>query len=597
MSIQSNDPKPVSDALPYSLRVTANGSAKTAGILNPGYWGIDVRPQVYTGSFYVYGDYDGKFTVSLQSNLSDHVFASKQIDSHASATKWTQHKFTLNPPESAPNSNNTFSISYDPGQASGPLDFNLISLFPPTFNDRPNGMRIDLMQELQGLSPSFLRFPGGNNLEGDDPPNYWKWNETIGPLTERPGRAGVWGYYNTDGIGLDEYFDWSEDLDVEPILAVWAGFYLLGPAVRENELDAYVQDALNELEYVLGGPDTLYGAMRAANGHPEPRKLRYVEIGNEDYLGGGLESYAGYRLNAFYTAIKEKYPDLNFISSTVYTTLPDKISGDYHTYARPDQLVSQFNFFDGNSTDHQTLIGEFAAVQQNDPSNLDVDFDFPRNPFPFWLGTVSEAIFLLGAENNADAIMGASWAPLFQNLNSYAWAPDLISFAADPGITVRSTSYQMNALMSGSRFTQQRPIMTDDKPGPAYWAAGDNTASGASIFKGAVYNASMPVPFTVRFDSVKQGTPANLTVLTAPEDMSYADVGNNPVKTMTRTIECDGDGYSFELPPLSVAVLETEGDRRGSWGYGGYGGCKNGAVRQSYDWQTWLSSDQAGNGC
>lgn len=185
-----NTSTPLSSALPVSVNVA--GSANGIGISNPGYYGIDVKPQTYTGSFYVSGSYSGSFSAALTSTTSGNVLASAEIPSESVYGKWTQHNFTLNPTTAASDVNNTFSITFDGGAVNGSLNFNLISLFPPTYNNRPNGLRVDLMEALKGLNPSFLRFPGGNNLEGNDPPYRWKWNETIGRLTDRPGRPGTW---------------------------------------------------------------------------------------------------------------------------------------------------------------------------------------------------------------------------------------------------------------------------------------------------------------------------------------------------------------------------------------------------------------------
>lgn len=120
-----------------------------------------------------------------------------------------------------------------------------------------------------------------------DPPNRFAWNETIGPLTQRPGHLGAWGYYNTDGLGLDEYLDWCVDLDMEPILAVWAGHYLDGTVVPEADFQPWVDDVLHELEYILGPTSSQYGGLRAQYGHSDPWKVNYVELGNEEELSGG----------------------------------------------------------------------------------------------------------------------------------------------------------------------------------------------------------------------------------------------------------------------------------------------------------------------
>jgi len=165
-----NTSVPLSNALPTSINVASSNSTNgtygttnsTIGILNPGWWGIDVKPQKYTGSFWALGSYKGKFTVKLQSNLTDQVFASLDIPSLTQPGKWVEHKFELEPSIAAPNSNNTFVLEFNSGVGS--LNFNLISLFPPTYNNRPNGNRPDLMEALKNLGGSFFRIPGGNNM-------------------------------------------------------------------------------------------------------------------------------------------------------------------------------------------------------------------------------------------------------------------------------------------------------------------------------------------------------------------------------------------------------------------------------------------------
>lgn len=155
---------PLSSALPTSINVAPgpHSSRDKIGLLNPGWWGIDVKPQKYSGSFWALGSYKGKFTVKLQSNLTDEEFASLDIPSSCHPNKWVEHTFELNPKVAAPNSNNTLVIEFNPG--SGAVNFNLISLFPPTYNNRPNGNRPELMDALKDLNPSFLRIPGGNNM-------------------------------------------------------------------------------------------------------------------------------------------------------------------------------------------------------------------------------------------------------------------------------------------------------------------------------------------------------------------------------------------------------------------------------------------------
>ena len=150
----------------------------------------------------------------------------------------------------------------------GTVWFSLVSLFPPTFKDQPNGFRPDIMQMMVDMKPKFLRFPGGNYLEGDQIADRFEWKKTIGPLSDRPGHMAPWGYRSTDGLGLHEFLLWCEDMNAEPVLAVYAGYSLKGAHVNPGpDLEPYVQDALDEIEYVMG-PATSEMGIAAGEGRP-----------------------------------------------------------------------------------------------------------------------------------------------------------------------------------------------------------------------------------------------------------------------------------------------------------------------------------------
>lgn len=330
---------PLSSALPNSLHVASTSNSSTTGFANEGWWGIDVKVQQYNGSFYVFGDYGGNFTVSLQSNLTNATYGTVQVPSSSSAGKWTKHTYTLTPDVASPNVNNTLAITFDPLQATdGALDFNLVSLFPPTYNDRPNGLRKDLMEAMGALAPKFFRLPGGNNIEGEFVGNQLVWNNTIGDLKDRVGRQGDWSYWNTNGLGLIEYLLWAQDLGMEPVLAVFAGHWLDGASASAENVTQYVDSAMQELEFLLGDTNTTWGAVRATLGYPEPFDIKYVEVGNEDNISGGEGSYVGWRYQAFYDAIGAKYPSIDVVASTVAISLSGSASGDYHQYSESQVL-------------------------------------------------------------------------------------------------------------------------------------------------------------------------------------------------------------------------------------------------------------------
>jgi alpha-N-arabinofuranosidase len=226
---------PLSDALTTVMRVDIPTDATgEVGFLNEGWWGMNIKPQPYAASFYIKSsdalstEKITKITASIRSNITGDVFASEDIaiDDPLSTTNYTQFRTTLTPQEAAPNSNNTFAITFDGAEAAGnTFFFSLISLFPPTYKDRANGLRKDLAENLADLKPKFLRFPGGNNLEGISIDTRWQWKKNIGPLIDRPGRPGDWSYYNTDGLGYLEFLEWCEDMEIEPLLSIYVSLW------------------------------------------------------------------------------------------------------------------------------------------------------------------------------------------------------------------------------------------------------------------------------------------------------------------------------------------------------------------------------------
>ena len=244
---------PLSDALHTVMKVEVMSNATgEVGFLNEGWWGMPVEQgiiynacrfrfglastedELTLAAFYALANSPAEsanltgFTVSQRSNLTLDMWSSARLPiQNLSAFDYTKFVASLIPNMTAPNSNNTLAITINASEVAGTtLYFDLISLFGPTYNNRPNGLRADLAQHIKDLNPKFLRFPGGNNLEGYSIDTRWKWYNTIGPLTDRPGRPGDWEYFNTDGLGLLEYLEWTEDLELEPVLAVYTGYSL-----------------------------------------------------------------------------------------------------------------------------------------------------------------------------------------------------------------------------------------------------------------------------------------------------------------------------------------------------------------------------------
>lgn len=281
-SIALDSKQTVNNALTVCLRLEIEKNGKRIGIANDGYWGIPVKPATtYRGSFYAKASapQEKPLTVGIESPDGKIVYAAAQVTGFTD--KWKQFTFTLTTAiDVKPTADTRFVIAT---KGRGSFWFNLVSLFPPTFNNRPNGNRKDIMQLLSDMKPSFLRFPGGNYLEGQMFSTRFDWKKTLGPVDKRPGHPSPWNYRSTDGMGLLEFLEWCEDLKMEPLLALFAGYTLNKDYLDDGPLlKPFVDEALEEIEYVAGDVSTKWGAMRARDGHPEPFSLTYVEIGNED---------------------------------------------------------------------------------------------------------------------------------------------------------------------------------------------------------------------------------------------------------------------------------------------------------------------------
>jgi len=227
---------------------------------------------------------------------------------------------------------------------------------PPTYDNTPNGLRVDLMRKITALHPGYFRIPGGNYLEGNTLSTYFNWKNTIGPIESRPGHDNsAWGYWSQDGMGLLEYLEMAEEAGAQPILAVFAGYTLNGSVVPQSQLAPYVQDALDEIQYAIGPTSSTYGAMRAADGHPAPFNLNYVEVGNEDFFDGS-GSYNAYRFPMFYDAIKAAYPQLKIIATASVTSRTPDVIDDHYYSNDPSVIAGDAHAYDATSRSGATAV-------------------------------------------------------------------------------------------------------------------------------------------------------------------------------------------------------------------------------------------------
>ncbi|MDE6647674.1 MAG: arabinosidase, partial [Prevotella sp.] len=298
------------------------------------------------------------------------------------------------------------------------------------FKNRDNGMRPDLAQMLADMNPTFMRFPGGCFVEGQQSPdNAFRWKRTIGPIEQREGHQNInWGYRTSDGIGFHEYLQLSEDLGAKPLFVVNVGIWH-GGCTPYNQIDGWIQECLDALEYANGDVTTKYGRMRAENGHPEPFKLEYIEIGNENYNfnmqdNSDQSDHYPERYIQFYNAIKEKYPYVHCIGNveswaTDYPSWRNEHPVDIvdeHYYRNPKWFADRFDKYDTyDRSKHKVYVGEYAVTSNfGDIGNLNA--------------ALGEAVYMMGMENNSDVVVMNSYAPIFVNENDARWRPDMIRF-------------------------------------------------------------------------------------------------------------------------------------------------------------------------
>jgi alpha-N-arabinofuranosidase len=447
-------------ALTTSLKLTISEVPEggRVGIANDGYWGIPVKPNwTYRNSFYAKASdgFAGPLKVSIESNDGATVHASAEVP--AITNKWQRYEVTLKAGEVEPTADTVYVIS---AGSKGTVNFNQVSLFQPVYKERSGtalggrpatGFRADIMQLLKGMKPAYLRFPGGNYIEGSNFANRFDWKATVGPWEERPGHQSPWGYRSSDGLGLLEFLEWCEDLDMEPVVGVYAGLHLdNGRDIRTGEaLKPFIQEALEEIEYITGDVTTKWGARRAKDGHPEPFKLTYVEIGNEDWLNNGTRSYQGPdgRFALFYNAIKAKYPHLKVIA-TVDPKVPHDVIDNHH-YMSPNTAIRNAHVYDkADRSGPKIFEGEWASQERGNQRGLTPSFQC----------ALSDAAFLTGLERNADIVIMHCYAPLFTRMDpgGNQWKTNLIGY--DSLTAFGSPPYYVQKMFSNATGDQIVPV-------------------------------------------------------------------------------------------------------------------------------------------
>ena len=563
VSIVLDSANPCSQALTTSLRLTVNKATpeRPAGVANSGYWGIPVLPKTrYRALFYAKADagFSGPISAAIVSEDGRTVYAKREFS--GLTADWKRFQLNLRTANVVPTDKARFVITLD---RPGTVWLGLVSLFPPTWNNRPNGLRKDLMQMLVDLDPKFLRFPGGNYLEGNTIESRFDWKKTIGPIEQRPGHPCPWGYRSTDGMGLLEFLEWCEDMRAEPVLAVYAGYSLGGMHVNPGpELEPFVQEALEEIEYVAGDVHTPWGARRARDGHPAPFKLTYVEIGNEDWFDKS-GSYND-RFAQFYDAIKARYPMLKVISSIandqpeklrVTSRKPDMI--DEHYYRSTDEFLRMSPDYARNydRTGPEIFVGEWAAHEDGRIKPWDAAAR-QQAPTPSMKAALGDAAFMAAMERNSDLIKMQCYAPLLVNVNPGArqWRPDLIGYDAIK--SYGSPSYYAQQMFS--RNVGDQILAVEGREAAVQGSATRNSKSG-EIYLKLVNPEANAESLQIEIKGVGSvASKASVTTLAgSPEDTNSIRDPRHIVP-LTTTLRHLQPSFTYTVPPHSIVVLKLK---------------------------------------
>ena len=533
---------PLSSSNLQSLKLTMTSGSGSLGAANNGYYGIPlVSGRTYNLGFYARaaGGFSGNIVVALESTNGGTAYAQSIVS--GLTTSWQHFSLSLVPNGTDPNARLALLISQ-----AGSVYLDFVSLFPAqTFNDRTNGLRPDLANALVNLRPSFMRFPGGSWVDGSSLANAYHWKPTVGDPANRTPRSNLWGYMVDNGLGYHEYLQMCEDIGALPLFDINCGMDVNQNAVPISQLGPWVQEALDAIQYANGDMSTTWGAMRAANGHPAPFNLQYLEIGNENN-GSAYDS----NYSVFYDAIKSNYPAMHIIANSqgsIPTSRPVEIM-DEHYYTSASTFTSFATKYDSYSRNGpKVFVGEYATA-----------YAIPPSTFPATLqNALGEAAFMTGLERNSDLVQLASYAPLFCNLNNPSWYPDLVYFN---GTNVFGTpSYYVQQMFSLNRGNVVLPTSVAVSGNPLYVSSSLVQPAGQIIVKVVNFNNS-PMSSTFNVNGVASiASSATVVQLSGSANDTNSFASPTYIFPVTNVINNAGTNFTATLPANSLSIFKLQG--------------------------------------
>lgn len=569
LSVQGD--QPLSPQNPHFLRMVIADAGTVAGIANEGFRGVGVRKgERYLFSMFArsVGEFPGPLVVGLTTEQGE-VLGQVKIEKISNA--WLQYQCAITASRDEPKA----MLALLSGQP-GTLDLDLVSLYPKhTWKNRPNGLRADLVQMLADLKPGFLRFPGGCIVEGHHLTNRYQWKATLGAPGDRPLMLNRWNneikhrptpdYYQSFALGFYEYFLLCEDIGAAPLPILNCGMacqFNSGELAPLDQLDPYIQDALDLIEFANGPATSTWGRRRADMGHPKPFQLKLLGIGNEQWGPQYIERY-----ERFTKVLKTRHPEIQLISSAgpdpdgeKFNFLWPKLRAlnadlvDEHYYRPPQWFFDQAGRYDRyDRHGPKVFAGEYAAqsVRVVSPDN--------RND---WLCALAEAAMMTGFERNADVVRLASYAPLFAHVEGWQWTPNLIWF--DNLRVFGTPNYYVQQLFSRNRGDVVLPVSLSASgaaPGKTnLFASATRDEKAGQIIVKVVNRSAEPAPLAIKLMGVsKVSAKAQATVLSAGK-LTEENSLDQPrlVAPGTRKTSGLAPEFNFTFQPQSLTILRIK---------------------------------------
>lgn len=527
------------------------------GIKNKGFDGIVIRQ----GDMYNFSLFARKLSsqpVSLLISLQDtkgNEIARNTVS--VSGSDWQKYSASLK----ATASTDSASLIVL-AQTEGKLMLDVISLFPEkTYKNRPNGLRADLAQTIAEMKPRFVRFPGGCLVHGDGLGNMYRWKNTIGPVEQRKEQRNIWGYHQSAGLGYFEYFQFCEDIGAKPLPVLPAAVscqnsgdtWRIGGtgqrALPMEEMNEYIQEVLDLIEWANGPVTSVWGAKRAEAGHPAPFNLQYIGIGNEDKITPGFEE----RFKMIYDAVKAKHPGIVVIgTSGPFHSGEDFDKGwkiinelkvpvvDEHYYTSPEWFISNQHRYDKyNRNGAQVYLGEYASWGNK-----------LRN-------AIAEAAYMISLERNGDVVKMASYAPMLAKKGFTQWKTDMIFF--DNVHIVLTPNYHVQKLFSVNQGDTyfSNVILKNEKDTTLAASCVQDSKSGDVILKMVNFGNAIK-PMKIRLGSFSLlGTEAEQTIYSG--DAEAENTFENPQHIVPVTSKIGvSKSFDYQAPPMSLTVIRLK---------------------------------------